>query len=131
MADDSALGDVLSQLDGIANAPLTGSQREARAKPVLDAAGVAVREVAQAAGRGDLEWNLAKASEYDVSPQTWLHAVRAVGLPLVESVSDLLYRLHQAEAAVRMLRAGYTPAGESEEGLHWSREEPGAGAEGT
>jgi hypothetical protein len=128
MAEDSALGETLSQLDGIANAPLTGSQREARAKPVLDAAGLTVRDVAQALGRLDLDWNRRKAAEYDVSPQTWLHAVKAVALPAADSVSDLLYRLHQAEAAVRMLRAGYSSA-QGEEGLSWSRENPPAGTD--
>ena len=126
MAEDNALSELLSQLDGIANAPLTGSQREARAKPLLDAAGLTVAELGRSVGRLDLDWNRRKAEEYDVSPQTWLHAVKAVGLPVAETLGDLLYRLHQAEAAVRMLRAGYSPA-ESEPGqLNWSRDQPGS-----
>jgi hypothetical protein len=124
MAEDHALVELLSQLDAIANAPLTGSQREARAKPLLDAAGVTVQELGRWLARLDLDWNRRKAEEYDVSPQTWLHAVKAVGLPAAETVGDMLYRLHQAEAAVRMLRAGYTPA-QSDEGLMWSHQEPG------
>src|SRR5919109_3427953 len=103
MADDKELSELLSQLDAIANAPLTGSQREARARPLLEVAGVTVAEMAQAIGRAQLGWNQAKAQEYGVSPQTWLHAVRAVNVAASRTVNDLLYGIHQAEAAVRML----------------------------
>jgi hypothetical protein len=54
MAEDTALSELLSQLDGIANAPLTGSQREARAKPVVEAGGLKVDERARSFGRLDL-----------------------------------------------------------------------------
>jgi hypothetical protein len=83
-----------------------------------------VAEIAQALDRSDLGWNLEKAAEYDVSPQTWTHAVKAVGTHLAETVGDLLYRLHQAEAAVRMLKAGYTPQEGGDKSLKWSRDEP-------
>jgi hypothetical protein len=129
MAEDTALSELLSQLDGIANAPLTGSQREARAKPVVEAGGLKVDELARSFGRLDLGWNRKKAEEYDVSLQTWMHAVRAVGLPSARSIGDLLYRLHQAEVAVRMLRSGYSPS-ESEAGhLPWRHDEPDPAAE--
>jgi len=122
MAEDNALSEVLSQLDAIANAPLTGSQREARAKPLLETAGLTVADLGRALVRPDLGWNRRKAEEYGVSPQTWLHAVRAVNLPASETLNDLLYRIHQAEAAVRMLGAGYAPAGDESGRLRWSRE---------
>jgi hypothetical protein len=129
MAKENALIELLSQLDGIANALLTGPQREARAKPLLDTFDVTVPELAKNLGRLDLEWNHRKAEEYDVSPQTWLHAVKAVGVPAAETLGDLLYRLHQAESAVRIMRAGYSPAeGESGE-LRWSREEGDPGGD--
>jgi hypothetical protein len=107
MADDRELTELLAQLDAIANAPLTGSQREARARPLLDGAGVSVLEVGQALGRAELGWNQAKPKEYGVSPQTWLHAVRAMNLPASQTANDLLYRIYQAEAAVLMLGSGY------------------------
>ena len=78
MAEDIALSELLLQLDAIANAPLTGSQQEARAKPLLESAGLTVANVGQALARAELGWNQSKAKEYGVSPQTWLHAVRAV-----------------------------------------------------
>lgn len=121
MAEDNALSEVLSQLDAIANAPLTGSQRELRAKPLLEAAGLTVGDLGRAIVRPELGWNRRKAEEYGVSPQTWLHAVRAVNLPASETLNDLLYRVHQAEAAVRMLGAGYAPAEDESGHLRWSR----------
>jgi hypothetical protein len=129
MAEDNALSEVLSQLDAIANAPLTGSQREARAKPLLDAAGLTVADVGQALARVELGWNQAKAKEYGVSPQTWLHAVRAVNVAASRTVNDLLYGIHQAEAAVRMLGAGYAPAEDESGQLRWSRDDPDSAAD--
>jgi hypothetical protein len=122
MAEDNALSELLSQLDAIANAPLTGSQREVRAKPLLEAAGLSVPDVAQAVARVELGWSRLKAKEYGVSPQTWLHAVRAVSVPASRTVNDLLYGIHQAEAAVLMLGAGYSPAEDESGHLRWSRD---------
>jgi hypothetical protein len=129
MAEDTALSELLTQLDAIANAPLTGSQREARARPLLESAGVTVADVGRAVGRAELGWNQAKAKEYGVSPQTWLHAVRAVNLSASRTVNDLLYGIHQAEAAVRMLGAGYAPAEDESGQLPWSRDEPDSAAD--
>lgn len=129
MAEDNAASELLSQLDAIANAPLTGSQREARAKPLLEAAGLTVADLGRDLVRADLAWNARKAKEYGVSPQTWLHAVRAVNLPASETLNDFLYRIHQAEAAVKMLRAGYASAGDESGHLRWSREEPDRAAD--
>lgn len=129
MAEDSAFSQLLSELDGIANSPMTGSQRDARAKPLIEASGMTIEQLASSLGRLDLEWNRRKAEEYDVSAQTWLHAVRAVGLPAAGTLSDFLYRLHQAEVAVRMLRSGYSPS-ESDAGpLRWRYDEPDAPAD--
>ena len=77
----------------------------------------------------ELGWNLRKAKEYGVSQQTWLHAIRAVNVAASRTVNDLLYGMHQAEAAVQMLGAGYA-ASEDESGhLRWSRDEPDSAAE--
>jgi hypothetical protein len=122
MTDDKAVSELLSQLDAIANAPLTGSQRESRARPLLEAASLSVAILAQRIARVDLPWTVSKAKEYGVSPQTWLHAVRAVNVPGSESLSDLLHRLHQAEVAVRMLGSGYSPAEDDSGRVKWSRE---------
>jgi hypothetical protein len=129
MAEDNALSEVLSQLDAIANAPLTGSQREARAKPLFESAGLTVADVGQALARAELGWNQAKAKEYGVSPQTWLHAVRAVNVAASRTVNDLLYGIRQAEAAVRMLGAGYAPAEDESGHLRWSHDEPDRAAD--
>jgi hypothetical protein len=129
MAEDTALSELLSQLDAIANAPLTGSQREARAKPLLESAGLTVADVARALAVVELGWNQAKAKEFGVSPQTWLHAIRAVIVPASGTVNDLLYGIHQAEAAVRMLSAGYAPSEDQSGHLRWTREQPGSAAD--
>jgi hypothetical protein len=129
MAENTALSELLSQLDAIANAPLTGSQREARAKPLLEAAGLTVADVGQALTRVDLGWHRRKAKEYGVSQQTWLHAIRAVNVAASRTVNDLLYGIHQAEAAVRMLSAGYAPAEDESGHLRWSRDQPDSAAD--
>jgi len=129
MAEDTALSELLSQLDAIANAPLTGSQREARAKPLLESAGLTVADVGLALARAELGWNRAKAKEYSVSPQTWLHAIRAVNVAASRTVNDLLYGIHQAEAAVRMLSAGYAPSEDQSGHLRWTRDQPGSAAD--
>jgi hypothetical protein len=129
MAEDSALSELLSQLDAIANAPLTGSQREARAKPLLESAGLTVADVARALAVVDLGWNRRKAKEYGVSQQTWLHAIRAVNAAASRTVNDLLYGIHQAEAAVRMLSAGYAPSADQSGHMRWTRDQPDSAAD--
>jgi len=129
MAEDTALSELLSQLDAIANARLTGSQREARAKPLLEAAGLAVEDVGRALARVELGWNRRKANEYGVSQQTWLHAIRAVNVAASRTVNDLLYGIHQAEAAVRMLGAGYAPSEDKSGHLRWTRDQPDPAAD--
>lgn len=120
MADDEATSHLLWQLDGIANAPMTASQRERRAQPLLDAAGLSAAEVARATARAELPWNTRKAQEYGVPPETWLRAVSTAELPTSESLADLLARLHRAEAAAGLLKAGYTPSRDPSGRLIWS-----------
>jgi len=98
---------LLTQLEGIAKAPMTGPERELRAK-FLAETGLSPSDVARATARGDLSWNKAKASEYGVDVETWLQAVHVVDLPASASLADLLDRLHRAEAVVTLLKAGYS-----------------------
>ncbi len=109
MTSDDALAGLLTQLDGIANAPMTAPERNMRAQPRLDAAGLTPQQIAAATARGDLPWSAAKAREYGISLETWLQAVHIVNLPASGSVTELLDRLHRAEAAAGLLKAGYTP----------------------
>lgn len=120
MPDDRALTELLTQLDGIARAPLTGEQREKRAQALLDAAGVNVTEIADRVFRLSLPWNQTKAAEAGVAVQTWLIALRTVCQRAAHSVGDMLDCLHKAEAAVQMLKAGYTARRDDEGGVSWS-----------
>ena len=122
MVDDRALTELLTQLDGIANAPLTAEQRKTRAQALLDAAGVNVAEIADRVFRVDLPWNQEKAKEAGVGVQTWLIAMRTVCRNAAQSVSDLLECLRKAEAAVQMLKAGYTSGRDDRGGLTWTRD---------
>ena len=121
MADDRALTELLMQLDGIANAPMTAEQREKRAQALLDAAGVSVAEIADRVFRLSLPWNREKANEAGVGVQTWLIAMRTVCRKAAQSVTDLLDCLHKAEAAVQMLKAGYSSGRDDKGGLTWTR----------
>jgi hypothetical protein len=107
VVSEEAFTAVLRRLEGIAKAPMTGPERELRAK-FLPEAGLSPSDVARATARGDLPWNKAKASEYGVDVETWLQAVHVVDLPASASLGDLLDRLHRAEAAVTLLKAGYS-----------------------
>ena len=107
MSEQERITQVLAVLDGIANAPMTEGQRQERAEPVLRLAGVSVSDVAQALSSPDLPWNQGKAQEHGVAVDTWLEAERIVRLPQSQSLAELLARIHQAEAAVTMLKAGY------------------------
>ena len=120
MLNDSAMSDVLAQLDGIANAPLTGYQREIRAQGVLAEAGVTIPEVVKAMLTYRLSWNQRKAQECGVDVDTWLQAVRIAKQSQGECLGDLLERIHQMEAVVAMLRAGYIPGQDAHGRLVWS-----------
>ena len=120
MVNEDALSALLSQLDAIANAPMTAPERELRAKPLLDAGGLSPSDVGRAASRGDLPWSARKAAEYGVPVEIWLDAVHVVDLPASGSLAALLDRLHQVEAVVAILRAGYTPGRDPSGRLTWT-----------
>ena len=121
MAHDETLTELLDQLDAIANAPMTGAQREMRASPLLSAAGVTVPEIVAAMSRTDLRWTVDKARECKVSVETWLAAVQAVGASPTDSLTELLDRIHRTEAAAEMMRAGYWAAVDTAGRLTWNR----------
>jgi len=118
MPDDIALTTLLTQLDSIAKAPMTVPERELRAKPLF-AADLTPAEVARATARADLPWVAQKAQEHGVSVETWVQAAHVVDLPSSQSVAELLDRLHRAEAAAGMLKAGYT-ADKASGSIVWS-----------
>ena len=107
MATDEAITAVLAQLASVSRAPMTTPERELRARPLL-AAGVTASELARATARADLPWSVAQATEHGVDVSTWLQAVHVVDLPGSTSVADLLNRLHRAEAAAELFKAGYS-----------------------
>jgi hypothetical protein len=105
-ADTDVLSVLLTQLDSIAKAPMTASERELRADSLLGE-NLDARYVASAMTRQDLAWNVAKAEEHRVTTDVWLHAVAAADIPASTSVGDLLERMHKADAIADMMRAGY------------------------
>jgi len=121
MADKDAITQLLDQLDGIANAPMTAPQRQMRAAPLLPAAGVSVADVAEALTREDLPWNRRKAAEYGLSVEAWLSAVAAVSPAPTDSLIELLDRLHKIESAAAMVKAGYRPSLDPAGRLAWQR----------
>lgn len=120
MLDDGLLSAVLSQLDGIANAPMTAHQREMRAQGLLAEAGISVSDVVRGMLTYRLAWNHRKARECGVPVDTWLQAARIVKQSPGESLGDLLDRIHQMEAVVNMLRAGYIAGRDAHGRLIWS-----------
>jgi hypothetical protein len=105
-SDTDALSALLTHLDRFARAPMTGQERELRAKSVLGST-LEVRYVARAITSEDLAWNTAKASEHEVPTELWLQAVEAAGLPTCTSVAELLEGMHRADAIADMMKAGY------------------------
>ena len=120
MLNDEAMSQVLSRLDGIANAPLTAYQREMRAQGILAEAGVTVADIVKAMLTYRLAWNQRKAQDCGVDVDTWLQAARIVKQSPGECLPDLLERIHQMEAVVTMLRAGYIPGQDAHGRLVWS-----------
>ena len=120
MAEKERLTEIMTLLDAVANAPLTDSQRLQRAEPALKLSGLSVAEVAPALDSAELPWNRFKATEYGVTVDTWLEAQRVVRLPQSQSLPELLARIHQAEAAVAMLKAGYRAEVEPPGRINWS-----------
>jgi len=121
MTDNEVLSLLLAELDGIANAPMTASQREMRAGPLLAESGVSVDELMRALARRNLRWNQRKAEECGVPIETWQRAVRIVLQSPGNTLRDLLERIHQAESAAQSLRAGYRAGRDAHGRLVWTR----------
>jgi hypothetical protein len=122
MPDDSALTAVLTQLSGIANAPMTAEQRETRAAPVLTAAGVTTADIIESSKRADLPWNVSKAAAFGIPVETWMQGISVVCEPAPQTVGELLDCLHRADSAAAMLKAGYRPSRDTAGRLSWARE---------
>ena len=121
MPEDQTLNGVLTELDAIANTPMTPAQREVRAAPVVAAAGIVLDDLTAALARRDLGWCARKAEDYDVSMDTRMLATKiALRTPCL-SLGDLLDRIHQSEAAVQMLKAGYSQNVDEYGKLTWER----------
>jgi hypothetical protein len=105
-SDPGGFSALLAQLDRIAKAPMTGQERELRAKSIL---GTHIRpgDLAAAIASEELPWNAAKASEHGVDSVLWLRAAATVGLQTSTSVAELLERMHRADAVAEMLKVGY------------------------
>lgn len=107
MANDAdVLSALLTQLDGLARAPMTGQERELRAKSVLGST-LEARYVARAITSEDLAWNAVKASEHGVPTELWVQALEAAGLPKCTSIAELLEGMHRADSIADMMKAGY------------------------
>jgi hypothetical protein len=104
--DAEGFSALLVQLDRIAHAPMTGQERELRAKSLLGAS-VDVSKLAGSTASEELGWNVAKASEHGAPVALWLRAVGAASLPASTSVAELLDRIHRADAIADMLKVGY------------------------
>jgi len=105
-SDVDVLSALLTQLDRFARAPMTGQERELRAKSVLGPT-LEARYVARAITSEGLAWNATKASEHEVPTELWLQAVEAAGLPTCTSVAELLEAMHRADSIADMMKAGY------------------------
>ena len=121
MADDQTVTLLLRDLDAIANAPMTASQREMRAAPLLAESAVSVDDLTRALHRRSLGWNREKAEYASLPPEIWMRALRVVARPNCCTLRDLLELIHQAEAAASMLKAGYIAGRDAHGRLVWSR----------
>lgn len=105
-ADADVLSALLTQLDRIAKAPMTGRERELRAGAVIGES-LEAAYVAGAMTSNRLAWNSEKASEHGVPIEIWLRAVAAADIPASASVGELLERMHRADSIAEMMKAGY------------------------
>jgi hypothetical protein len=121
MTDNLTLSKLLDELDAIANAPMTVSQREVRAASMFAEAAVTLEDVTRAVTRRSLPWNVRKAEEAGVSIELWLRAVRISFESPGNSLRDLLDHIHQAAAIAEMLSAGYQAGRDAYGNLVWSR----------
>lgn len=120
MADEATISAVLTELDGIANAPMTPEQRLTRAQAVPAAHGLSVSKLVTALGQADLPWNAAKAAELKITPELWQESLATAEVSAVAGLSELLDALHRAESAAIMLRAGYKAAKDDGGNLRWT-----------
>ena len=121
MADDTTLTKVLTELDGIANAPMTASQRLTRAQPALSTASLSAAELANRWTREDLLWNHRKATEHGIPQSQWQEALRLAATASAADLATLLDSLHRAESAANMLKAGYKGTRSASGELAWTR----------
>jgi hypothetical protein len=121
LANDDAYSRTLAELDSIANAAMTESEREMRARPVLTQAGLSIPGLCSALASAALSWNSSKASALGVSPEDWLLALDVSGIGDCDSLVALLTVIHRAESAAAMLRAGYKPERDAAGHLSWAR----------
>jgi hypothetical protein len=121
LVDDDRYSAPLAELDSIANAAMTESEREMRARPVLTQAGLSIPDICSALASANLSWNNGKASALKVSPEDWLRALDVAGLKDCDSLGALLDIIHRAESAATMLRAGYKPERGADGRLSWTR----------
>jgi hypothetical protein len=105
-SEPDLLSPLLTQLDRISRAPMTGQERESRANSILGDT-LEVRDVAGAMTREELTWNAEKASEHGVPIGLWLGAVEAADIPASATVAQLVERMHRADAMAEMIKAGY------------------------
>ncbi len=120
MVDDDTYTVALVELDSIANAAMTLTEREMRARPVLAQAGLSMPEICSALTDESLGWNRRKAAAYGVSVEDWLRALDVAGLEDCDDLGTLLGVIHRAESAAAMLRAGYKPARDDAGRLSWN-----------
>ena len=121
MTDNETLSLLLNELDDIANSPMSASQRETRAAPLLSEAAVSVDELKRALARRNLPWNLQKAQECAVPIETWQRAVRIAFQSPGNSLRDLLEHLQQAVVVAGMLRSGYCAGRDAYGRLVWTK----------
>jgi hypothetical protein len=119
MAADDAISATLAQLTSIAQAPMTAPERLQRAKPVVGK-DLALGDIVGAASRGDTPWCGERAAAHGIDVETWLQAVHVADVPNSDSLDALIDRLHRAEAAADMLKAGYKPERGAQGRLTWS-----------
>lgn len=119
MAGHDPISAALKQLTSIAQAPMTAPERALRAKPVLGAE-LSISDVVSATTRGDSDWCTERAAAHGIDIETWLQAVHVADLPNSDSLDTLIDRLHRAEAAAELLKAGYKAGHGPQNRLTWS-----------
>lgn len=119
MAADDTASAALAQLTSIAQAPMTAPERLQRARPVVGK-DVALGDIVSATSRGDTIWCRERAAAHGIDVEMWLQAVHVADVPTSDSLDTLIERLHRAEAAADLLKAGYKPERGPQDRLIWS-----------